>query len=138
VKSRAEDLINQARAPPARTTISKQPFQLTLNRQQPTITMAFFDDFDRQLLDMMRTFDHYAPMFGRTEPPMMDGNSSGNGSSTVATRGTRQFPFLRTRMDLVETPKSYKVVMELPGVNKEDIKVSVDDNVLSVQAEQRE
>jgi HSP20 family protein len=39
------------------------------------------------------------------------------------------------RMDLTENDKSYVVRAEIPGVNKEDIKVTVDGNMVSISAE---
>jgi len=51
-------------------------------------------------------------------------------------------PFLREmdtapqiRMDLTENDKCYVVRAEIPGVHKEDIKVAVDGNVVSIMAE---
>lgn len=43
------------------------------------------------------------------------------------------------RMDLIESPDAVTVIAEMPGFNKEDIRVNVDENnVLEVQAERRE
>ena len=39
------------------------------------------------------------------------------------------------RLDLKETEKAYTVHAEIPGVNKEDIEVSIDGNVVSIRAE---
>lgn len=39
------------------------------------------------------------------------------------------------RMDLSENDKSYVVRAEIPGVNKEDIKVTVDGNMVSISVE---
>lgn len=41
------------------------------------------------------------------------------------------------RMDVKETPESYTVHAELPGVKKEDIHVTVEDNLVTVAAEVR-
>ena len=38
-------------------------------------------------------------------------------------------------VDIKETPKEYKVLAELPGVNPKDIKVSLDKNILTIQGE---
>jgi HSP20 family protein len=93
--------------------------------------MAFFDDLERQMMDMIRSFEH--PSFGRIEPA-----ESGSSSSRDVTN-RRQYPFMRARMDLVESPSAYRVIVELPGVKKEEIKVSVDEgNILSIEAEQHE
>ena len=39
------------------------------------------------------------------------------------------------RLDLKETDKAYTVHAEVPGVNKEDIDVSIDGNLVSIRAE---
>jgi HSP20 family protein len=41
------------------------------------------------------------------------------------------------RLDLSEDDKNFFVKAEIPGVNKDDIKVSVDGNLVSVSAEVR-
>ena len=43
----------------------------------------------------------------------------------------------RIKVDVNEDDKAYKIHAELPGVNKEDIKVSIDGNVVSINAEVR-
>jgi HSP20 family protein len=94
--------------------------------------MAFtlFDDIDRQMMEMIRALNH--PSFGRIEP-----EECPSPSREITTR--RQYPFMRARMDLVESPTAYKVIVELPGVKKEAIKVSVDEgNILNIEAEQHE
>jgi HSP20 family protein len=58
------------------------------------------------------------------------------------------FPFPRTRalgrnvpeepqikMDVAEDDKAYRVKAEIPGVKKEDVKVSIDGNQVSISAE---
>jgi HSP20 family protein len=40
-------------------------------------------------------------------------------------------------MDITENENEYIVVAELPGVKKEDVKVSFENNVLTVQAERK-
>ncbi|MDC8756954.1 Hsp20/alpha crystallin family protein [Janthinobacterium fluminis] len=44
----------------------------------------------------------------------------------------------RMRVDIAETERSYLVKAEIPGVNKDDIKVSVDGNRVSINAEVKE
>ena len=41
------------------------------------------------------------------------------------------------RLDLTEDDKNFFIKAEIPGVNKNDIKVSVDGNLVSVSAEVR-
>ena len=53
-----------------------------------------------------------------------------------ALRGMEAEP--RIRMDVSETDQAYMVKAEIPGVKKEDIKVAIDGNQVSVSAEVRE
>jgi HSP20 family protein len=41
------------------------------------------------------------------------------------------------RLDVTETDKTYEIQAELPGVNKEDVKVSVDGQRITIEAECR-
>jgi len=41
----------------------------------------------------------------------------------------------RIRMDVTETDQAYLVKAEMPGVNKEDIKVSIDGDEVTIRAE---
>src|SRR4051794_22826927 len=86
---------------------------LTANLIKKNKKMAFFDDLERQMMDMIRSFEY--PSFGRIEPA-----ESGPSPSRDATN-RRQYPFMRARMDLVESPSAYRVIIELPGVKKEEI-----------------
>jgi len=43
----------------------------------------------------------------------------------------------RIKVDISEDDKSYKVHAEVPGVKKEDLKVSIDGNVVSISAESK-
>lgn len=47
-------------------------------------------------------------------------------------------PTSRIRMDVSETNQDYVVKAEIPGVNKEDIKVAIDGNQVSISAEIKE
>lgn len=41
----------------------------------------------------------------------------------------------RIRMDLSETDQEYQIQAEIPGVKKEDIKIAIDGNKISISAE---
>jgi HSP20 family protein len=43
----------------------------------------------------------------------------------------------RIKVDISEDDKNYKVHAEVPGVKKEDIKVSIDGNIVSITAESK-
>jgi HSP20 family protein len=53
----------------------------------------------------------------------------------VAVEG--QVPVRRMKVDVAEQNGDYKVVAELPGVKKEDIKVNIDGDQVSISAETR-
>ena len=48
-----------------------------------------------------------------------------------------QLPVRRMKVDVAEQNGDYKVVAELPGVKKEDIKVNIDGDEVSITAETR-
>jgi HSP20 family protein len=78
------------------------------NPFKPTGSLSPVTDFD----DMIRGFG-LRPLFREMEPsPEM-------------------------RLDVTEDDRSYQVKADIPGVNKEDITVSVDGNVVSISAEVR-
>lgn len=52
-----------------------------------------------------------------------------------AMRGVRNVGNGRMRVDIAETEQAYQVQADLPGVNKDDIKVSIDGNRVSISAE---
>lgn len=83
-----------------------------LMRFDPLREMARFDPF-RNVDDIMREFSVMPSLRGfETEP--------------------------RIRMDVSETDKAYMVKADIPGVKKEDIKISIDGNMVSVSATAKE
>jgi len=50
----------------------------------------------------------------------------------------QQDNFLSPRMDISETESEYKVEVELPGINQEDIEVKMDNNILTVKGKREE
>lgn len=71
-----------------------------------------FDATERSMEDLMRSF------FGKSLWPS-------------------EFDQIAMRMDVAENEKSYTVRAELPGVNKEDIHISLHDNQVTISAEAR-
>lgn len=47
-------------------------------------------------------------------------------------------PEPRIRMDVSETDQAYMVKADIPGVKKDDIKISIEGNTVSIRAETRE
>lgn len=58
-------------------------------------------------------------------------------SGEVSTR-SRRLRNASARLDVVETPKTINIKIELPGIKKEDIQVHLEENVLSIQAERKD
>ena len=65
---------------------------------------------------------------------------SGAGSylpSIWQSSGSSKSPF-RPKADIIENGKSYKVILEIPGVAEEDINVESNDNVLKITGEKKQ
>jgi HSP20 family protein len=75
------------------------------------------------LKDVEELFDRYT----RTLPWPM-------GRATAATTLSDWHP----RVDIAETENSYEIQADIPGVRKEDLKVSVDNGVLTVQGDRQQ
>jgi HSP20 family protein len=58
-------------------------------------------------------------------------------ASSTADRGDLGDVARRARIDVTEQNGEYKVLAELPGVKKEDIKIEVDGDQVSISAESR-
>jgi HSP20 family protein len=56
----------------------------------------------------------------------------------IAAEAGSRAEFLRAKVDVSEKNGSYKVAAELPGVKKEDIKVSIDGAQVSIEAETKQ
>lgn len=57
-------------------------------------------------------------------------------NESVARTGGSAFAFV-PRVDIVENEKSYEISLAVPGMNKEDFKIDLNDNVLSVSGERK-
>lgn len=74
------------------------------------------------LTPMERLDDMFPDMFRRFMRPM---KTAGLGADAPG----------EIRLDLKESDKSYEVIAELPGVKKEDIRVTIDGRYVSISAE---
>jgi HSP20 family protein len=83
-----------------------------LTRFDPIRDMMRFDPF-RSMEDFMKEF-----------------------SISPALRGFE--PERRIRLDVTETDQAYMVKADMPGMKKEDIKISIDGNVVSINATMKE
>jgi HSP20 family protein len=86
------------------------------------MTLARWDPF-RELEDMS---DRLNRVFGRLPARLQEG---GREAMTVSE--------WTPTVDISETDREYVIKMELPEVKKEDVKVTVEDGVLTIQGERR-
>jgi len=103
----------------------------------PKHTMSLFAYTDpwSDLREMQRTMDRLIGRFDvGSDVPMITDVPSGE-RSLVGTGAGRQVASWNPRLDVHETDKALVVHAELPGCNKEDIKLSVDQNRLILQGE---
>jgi len=70
--------------------------------------------------------DLQRPDSGEMEPRTKD---------AVAQEGTRPGPVFRPEVDIVEGPAEYVVTADLPGVGPEDLRLELEEGVLSIDAE---
>ncbi len=56
-------------------------------------------------------------------------------SDAVQKKETGNKPTLTPPADIVQQDSSYYIIMDMPGVNKEDLNISIDKQVLTVQGE---
>ena len=69
--------------------------------------------------------NRYNRMFGLTRPTEREGKDLFSRSDWAPA------------VDIKETPEAFVIEAELPGMNKEDVKVTVHEGVLSIQGERR-
>ena len=114
------------------------------------MTMFYDDEFDRLFKRVSRSFVNlddifggkstgnlYGPIFyGYTMTIGPDGKpvvwEYGNTKPELSTSDTRE-PIVDTIVD--EKEKVVKLIAEMPGVDKKDVKIVVDDNIVSIDAE---
>ena len=73
--------------------------------------------------------------FGNVRPGMKVGISTGNGLRGVGERATQITAEREPLSDVITTDKEVKVVVELPGANKENIKVNAYEGSVEVKAD---
>jgi len=108
---------------------------------------SLFDDFDRSFY---RT-DPYLLAMPDQDPLSITSNNNQGENSTSTTMSTRdnnnrktsvgaynnRAVMPRMKVDVIEEPNSYVVQAELPGMTKDDVKVTVDNDVLTIAAERK-
>lgn len=48
---------------------------------------------------------------------------------------TRGFPYATPRTDIIENKEGYQIVFDLPGIEKEDIKINIEKDILTITAD---
>lgn len=72
------------------------------------------------------SFREFEDFFRQYSPALLSGTGRGNGSSVW-----------RPTADISENDKEYLVKAELPGVKKEDIKISLQEGMLTISGERK-
>ena len=85
----------------------------------PSRAMSFPTDFEQIFDRMMRTWPFDWPARSSTEP-----------------RALRAFEHM-PKVEVKENDKAYTVTVELPGLEEKDVKVQVEDDVLSISGEKK-
>jgi len=105
---------------------------------------SLFDDFDR-------TFYRYDPYLlampdERIMPTTASTQGENNGTTMTTTNGGGTNTAMskwnrniapRMKVDVIEEPNAYVVQAELPGVTKDDVKLTVDNDILTISAERK-
>jgi HSP20 family protein len=110
-----------------------------------------FEQMDQMMEEMFRTGRSTAPgvttfgpyVYGYTMTVGPDGKPQINEFSNLRPSGTSQAPALGTREPLVDTvldskKNTVRIAAEMPGVTKEDVKVSATEQVVTISAERSE
>ena len=79
--------------------------------------------------DMDRLFESF--FHGRGTPSLSGPGASGE-------RGLLSSGFLRPSVDISEGKKGYTIRVEIPGVEKENVKLSIEDDTLLIRGEKRQ
>jgi HSP20 family molecular chaperone IbpA len=78
----------------------------------------------------MSLFQHLVPAFGRSAEPASRNAASTSTSAAPATAGLA--PTLRPVYSIRETPASFDVTVDLPGVAKDGLEITSEEGLLSI------
>ncbi|KAH7041880.1 HSP20-like chaperone [Linnemannia elongata] len=92
------------------------------------INWAGYDPFDRFERRMNQVFDHLSNPWSNVRR----GQRSSTGDNQLAT-----MDLISPAVDVYETDKGWNIHVELPGVQKEGIKIDASDNVVTLSAESK-
>ncbi|KAJ3210565.1 hypothetical protein HDU67_005196 [Dinochytrium kinnereticum] len=113
---------------------------------QPTHNDPFFGNFDRYVnsrissafRDVNRALDQQAEQGGPQQQVSAAGDGSGQQVAHRPSNSLWARSFSRAvRLDVSETDKAYLIHADLPGLNKEDISITVKDDILTISGERK-
>ncbi|KAJ3140460.1 hypothetical protein HK101_003474 [Irineochytrium annulatum] len=102
--------------------------------RDPFFTDAFFTD---PLFDLLSpsTSDQQGRITGSGDQQQQQGQGQTGGQVAKRRRTDDNVFFRGMRMDLTETDKGYTIRADLPGMNKEEVNISVKDDILTIAGE---
>jgi HSP20 family molecular chaperone IbpA len=80
----------------------------------------------------MSLFQHLVPAFGRSAEPASRNAASTSTSASAAPAPAGLAPTLRPVYSIRETPASFDVTVDLPGVAKDGLEITSEEGLLSV------
>lgn len=91
----------------------------SLSRQQELDRPASTDPFERLRAEMDRMFQDFLPAASGRE-------------------GLSAKPFISPSVDVTESDTQYEVTADLPGMNEDDVEVTIKNGVLTIEGERKE
>jgi HSP20 family protein len=91
---------------------------------------AFFGPLQREI---DRLFDDFTRSLTLIGPQGQQTSAQGQ----QAQQGGQSLPSLLPRMDVSETDKEITITLEMPGLERKDIDISIDDDVLTIRGEKK-
>jgi HSP20 family molecular chaperone IbpA len=80
----------------------------------------------------MSLFQHLVPAFGRSAEPASRNAASTSTSASAAPAPAGLAPTLRPVYSIRETPASFDVTVDLPGVAKDGLEITSEEGLLSI------
>lgn len=113
----------------ARKTTSKTP----VKKAKPSAPAARVGDLIEPFTALRRDIDRVFEDFTRSFPSMFDFDPFRRLGPTFDIRGIEMAP----KVEVSEDKKAYEISAELPGVEEKDVKLTLQDDVLTVSGEKK-
>jgi len=107
---------------------------------------SLFDDFDRNFyqtdpyllaLPDDRVISPGTGMKNQGENTTMTTTNNDSRNRSLSTWNRNNMIAPRMKVDVIEEPNAYVVQAELPGMTKDDVKLTVDNDILTISAERK-